>query len=129
MEAAKNIDYEKWLSLTIENLHQALDHNNIGKLDGRLWKSIMGEVIHSGQDVEKIVIKFIQYGRFVDMGVGVGRGVKNGKRKVKPWFSKTKTREVARLRTLLINDMAIKAIQEVEAGMKDDLEISLINKK
>ena len=129
MTTPQPIDYEKWLSMTIDSLHQALDQYNIGKLDGRLWESIMGEVIHSGQDVEKIVIKFAQYGRFVDMGVGVGRGVKTGKRKVKPWFSKTKTREVARLRTLLINGMSIKAIQEVESGLKSDLEINLINTK
>ena len=127
MSTPHPIDYEKWLSMTIDSLHQALDQYNIGKLDGRLWKSIMGEVIHSGQDVEKIVIKFAQYGRFVDMGAG--RGVKKGNRKRKPWFSKTKTREVARLRELLINGMKIKAIAEIESGMKSDLQINLINTK
>lgn len=127
MTTPQPIDYEKWVSMTIDSLHQALDQYNIGKLDGRLWKSIMGEVIHSGQDVEKIVIKFAQYGRFVDMGAG--RGVKKGNRKRKPWFSKIKTREVARLRELLINGMEIKAISEIESGMKSDLQINLINTK
>ncbi len=119
------VDYQKWLSLTIDSLHQALDKYNIGKLNGQLWNSIMGEVIHSGQDVEKVVIKFAQYGRFVDMGAG--RGVKNGKRKPKAWFSKTKTREVARLREMLISSMTSKTIHEVESSLSGNIDINLIN--
>ena len=121
------INYEQWLSVTIDSFHQALDKYNIGKLDGNLWKSIAGEVVHSGQDVEEIIIKFLQYGRFVDMGTG--RGFKKGNRKQKLWFSKTKTREVARLRELLINEMGSKVITELKNSFCGDLNIYLINTK
>lgn len=112
----KILNYDKWLSTTIANLHQALAKYNIGKVDGKLLRSITGEVVKSGEDVEKIIIKFAQYGRFVDMGVR--RGIKRRESKQRPWFTKTKTREVARLRELLAEHYTHKVVNEVESAFK-----------
>lgn len=122
MEEVKDIDYEKWLAMTVDSLHQALDKFNVGKLDGELWKSIMGEAVKTGDMVESIIIRFKQYGRFVDMGAGRGR---TGTRKHRTWYSKTKTREIGRLRELLIINLSKKAIGEVEGGFNKEQIINI----
>lgn len=130
---------DKWLEITIDRLHNALDEHEIGKLDGDLWKSIVGEVVASGGNVESVMVKFMQYGRFVDMGVG--RGMTTGSRKElgdqkffkkrnaggqlhkylrkpKPWYSKTKKREVARLREIMAAKLCKQALQDVETAIE-----------
>lgn len=121
----EKINYDTWLSTTLNNLQQALKKHHVGPINGNLLQSITGEIVKSGENVEKIVIKFAQYGRFVDMGVGRNKT----RRKQKPWFSKTKTREVARLRELLIGHMGNKIINEVESSLTDNLDINIINTK
>lgn len=129
---------EAWLEILIDQLHNALDHYEIGKLDGELWKSIVGQVIKSGGDVQSVIVKFRQYGRFLDMGVG--RGMQKGSksdigekkfnskrndrgqlhkhnRKAKPWYSKTKYREIARLRELMAGTMSGQMISEIESAL------------
>ncbi len=123
----QKIDYDKWLSMTIDSFHRALDKYSIGEPDGRLWKSIMGQVIHSGQDVEQIIIKFMQYGRFVDRGSGRNSkktGAHYG-RITKPWFSKVKTHEVNRLRELIISKLNNQVIHETETGLKGEFTLKL----
>lgn len=135
---------DKWLEITVDKFHQALDEYNIGKLDGELWKSIAGEIVSSGGNVEEVIIKFMQHGRFVDMGVG--RGMQMGGRKslgdakflnkrnaggqlhkysrqAKPWYSKTKYREVLRLRELLASSGSKIVLGEVEGAIKNGLNI------
>ena len=121
---AKNttFDLHGWLNKTLDKFREALTIQQIGRHSSQLLNSIAGEVTRCGT-VEEVIIKFQQYGRFVDMGVGRGfqRGIRKqlGDQKYfkkrnasgqlhsvgrtpKPWFSKTKTREVARLRELLL---------------------------
>lgn len=129
---------DKWLDITIDRLHMALDEHEIGKLDGNLWKSIMGEVVASGGNVQSVIVKFLQYGRFVDMGVG--RGMTTGSRrelgdkffkkrnaggqlhkhlrKAKPWYSRTKQREIGRLREIMATKLSKQTIGEVEEAIK-----------
>ncbi|WP_343524398.1 hypothetical protein [Pedobacter sp.] len=129
-----------WLDILIDKLHDALDFYEIGKLDGELWKSIIGHVIQANGDVDSVIVKFMQYGRFVDMGVG--RGMSKGsrlelgesnfskkrnrlgqllklRRKAKPWYSKTKWREVLRLRELLADNLSGRALGEVENALRN----------
>lgn len=126
MTKQKEIDYNKWLEFTIDALHDALDKYNIGKLDGPLWDSIIGNVISSGGEVESIIIKFLQYGRFRDMRVG--KGVKigdalSGNRNKAPWFSKTKVHQISRLRELMIMSLSNKAIGEIESGLSKEITL------
>lgn len=134
-----SLDFEAWLRVVVEQLHRALEKYQIGNPNGRLWQSVAGEIIRTGQDVEQILIKFAQYGRFIDMGVG--RGMPSGRRRKlgnelffkkrnhkgqlhrysrspKPWFSKTKTREVARLRELLVDHYENKIFNQVEQSLE-----------
>lgn len=144
--AQNTLEYiEGWLDITIDKFHEALDEHNIGKLDGQLWRSIMGEVIRSGEEPKQVIIRFKQYGRFVDMGVGRGvplgkRGsaafskyrnhlgtsmLKNYARTAKPWYSKTKTRELGRLRELLAINLAGRSVQEISAALINGVIIRL----
>jgi len=128
-EAVKN-----WAEIAIDKFHEALDDFDIGKLDGNLWKSLAYELVQSGGDIERVLIKFRQYGRFVDMGVGRGvpigaRGTaafaasrkENGQlkrygRKPKHWYSTTKTREVGMLRYILIKEYGKKTLADIESA-------------
>lgn len=74
-----SLDFEAWLRLTIEQLHKALEQYHIGNPHGRLWQSIAGEIMRTGEDIEQILVKFARYGRFIDMGVG--RGIPRGNRR------------------------------------------------
>ncbi len=122
-----------WAEVVIDRFHEAMDKYNIGRLDGNLWKSFTYHLQQNGGNVEAVVFKFHQYGRFVDMGVGRGvpigsRGSSNFEkyrknngqlhrygRKPKPWYSKTKTREIAILRTILIQDYGINTLADLES--------------
>jgi hypothetical protein len=135
MEAQpKNIEQviNGWAEIFVDRLHEGLDRYEIGKLDGDLWRSIAYQLVLAGGDIEEVIFKFLAYGRFVDMGVGRGIPVgargstefekarkENGQlkrygRKAKPWYSKTKTREVAILRTILIQDYGINTLSMLE---------------
>ncbi|MGN8055634.1 hypothetical protein ACTJKN_05125 [Pedobacter sp. 22163] len=131
---------DAWLDILIDKFHDALDFYEIGKLDGELWKSIVGHVIQSNGDVNSVIVKFMQYGRFVDMGVGRGmtKGYKSElgasnfarnrndqgqlhkfNRKAKPWYSKTKYREIARLREIMAGTMSNQALAEIENALNN----------
>lgn len=127
MAAQTTLEYvEGWLDITIDKFHEALDDYDVGQLDGDLWRSIMGEVIRSGQEPNQVIIKFLQYGRFRDMRVGRSRpmsSAKQGLRKKAPWFSKTKTREIARLRELLATNLVDRSIEEVHKAFSEGINI------
>lgn len=122
-----------WAEVVLDRFRGALDKYDIGKLDGDLWRSFTYQLVLNGGDVEAVVIKFLQYGRFVDMGVGRGVPVgargsaafekarkDNGQlrrygRKRKPWYSKTKTREIGILRTILVQDYGVNTLAQMES--------------
>ncbi|MNT48741.1 hypothetical protein D3C72_1855380 [compost metagenome] len=114
--------------------------------DDRLYHSFATELQSNGGDVERVLIKFNNYGRFVDMGVG--RGVPLGSRKAlgddaysrsrgesgrlhhmarkaKPWYSKTKRREIGKLRRILEIRFAISAMKEVKDGIAQIGNVSI----
>lgn len=123
-----------WAEVAIDRFHEAMDTYEIGKLDGELWRSLTYELVQAGGDIERVIIKFKKYGRFVDMGVGRGvpvgaRGTQafsrsreaNGRlrqygRKAKPWYSTTKTREAAILRQILVRDYGINTLASIESA-------------
>jgi hypothetical protein len=112
---------DSWLDIMIDQLHQALDTYEIGKLDGPLWNSIVGQVIASGGDVRAVIIKFLEYGRLRDMRVGRGAAIGSGNlnRKRSPWYSKTKYREIARLREVMAFNLSNSVIQDIETTTRD----------
>lgn len=136
METQKDIAgvINGWAEVVIDRFHEAMDKYDIGKLDGPLWSSFAYELKLAGGNVDEVVFKFLKYGRFVDMGVGRGvpmggRGTaafaksRNEKgqlhrygRKRKPWYSKTKTREIGILRTILVRDYGINTLAELESA-------------
>jgi hypothetical protein len=123
-----------WAEVAIDRFHEALDDYEIGKLDGALWNSLAYELVQNGGDIERVIIKFKKYGRFLDMGVGRGvpvgaRGsaafgksrsdngqLKSYGRKPKPWYSKTKTREAAILREVLVKNYGINTLADIETA-------------
>jgi hypothetical protein len=123
-----------WAEVVIDRFREGLDRYEIGKLDGDLWRSFAYELVASGGNVQEVIFKFKAYGRFVDMGVGRGVPIgakgstayeksrnENGQlkrygRKAKPWYSKTKTREVAILRQILIQDYGINSLAMMESA-------------
>ncbi|MDB4919855.1 hypothetical protein [Mucilaginibacter sp.] len=123
-----------WAEVVIDRFHQAMDDYEIGKLDGALWSSFAYELVQANGNVDKVIFKFKQYGRFLDMSVGRGvpigaRGtaaftrsrndngqLKHYGRKPKPWYSKTKTREIGILRTILVRDYGINTLADLESA-------------
>ncbi|GAA4341654.1 hypothetical protein GCM10023149_54120 [Mucilaginibacter gynuensis] len=114
-----------WAEVTIDRFHEALEKYGIGKIDGPLMRSLTYQLVQANGDVERVILKFKQYGRFIDMRVGRGmpiskkgtsdRGVRYGRRK-KPWYSKTKTREVAILREVLVRDYGVNTLANIESA-------------
>lgn len=136
MEAEKNIAdvINSWAEVVIDRFHERMDDFEISKLDGDLWRSFAFQLVANGGNIEEVIFKFKAYGRFVDMGVGRGvpkgaRGTaafnkarkENGQlqrygRKPKPFYSKTKTREIGILRTILIRDYGINSLSQLESA-------------
>lgn len=124
-----------WANVAIDRFKEALKKEGVEEFSRDLINSLLAETVRNGGDIEKVIFKFKGYGRFIDMGVG--RGVATGKRgsnsfaksrrddgklknygrKVKPWYSKTKTREVAILRQLLVTQYQVQTLAELEDGL------------
>src|SRR5690606_12191359 len=114
----------EWARIAIERLQAALEKKKIG-VTGELFNSFKRELENAGGDVGAVIIKFLMYGRFVDMGVGnglkayerktnkanlvgaraYGANVSYNSRQPKRWYSKTKAAETWRLQELLIRDL------------------------
>lgn len=114
----------EWARIAIERLQAALEKKKIG-VTGELFNSFKRELENAGGDVGAVIIKFLMYGRFVDMGVGnglkayerktnkanlvgaraYGANVSYNSRQPKRWYSKTKAAETWRLQELLIQDL------------------------
>jgi len=135
MAAEKTIDQviNNWAIITVDKFQEALVRMDVGEVDGTLMRSFKTEVQAKGGDAFAVIIRFLNYGRFVDMGVGRGQplgfknvqliggnryGKTNNKRQPKKWYSKTKTREVAVLRFLMARNFSILAVKGLEAELK-----------
>ncbi|HRH57396.1 MAG TPA: hypothetical protein PLS10_07075 [Chitinophagales bacterium] len=92
----------QWTNITVLRLKSSVQKKNIGAT-GKLLSSFMSSVNVGNGEYIKILISYLYYGKFVDMGVGKGvdmatalRGSKF-KRKRKVWYSKTIGQEVTKL--------------------------------
>ncbi|OFY87827.1 MAG: hypothetical protein A3F72_02860 [Bacteroidetes bacterium RIFCSPLOWO2_12_FULL_35_15] len=110
-------DFSRYLS---EDLREAIRKNNIG-VTHKLRNSISFTLRRNGNEVSSIILKYNDYGKFVDMGVGRGMPLGSRKqlgasffkkrnekgqllrhmRKPNPWYSKTIYRQNVRLGDML----------------------------
>ena len=92
----------KWTSITILRLKSSLAKNNVGKTQ-KLLNSFTQSVNTGNGDYLKIIITYMYYGIFPDMGVGKGINIAKAltggkfKRKRKVWYSKTIGQEISKL--------------------------------
>lgn len=109
----------EWAKYTVHHLYEALNNYDIS-ISGPLFRSIQNELTRNGGHIEKVLTKFFQYGRFLDMGVGRGvpigaagtsafsaarndnGSLKSYRRKAKKWFSKSYYADVQRFKELYI---------------------------
>lgn len=117
---------QKWAEFTIERFQQTLDRLKIG-ITKDLFFSFVKEVTRHNGDVDGVVIKFLNYGRFPDMGVGNGVSLNdlvanrraygryrqaNGRlhdpisRRKKKWYSKILYKRFAELKYVLPPEIA-----------------------
>lgn len=92
--------------------------------------------IQEGASVERVMIQFLMYGRFVDMGVGrgtthtdrlVARQLRIGSpgRTRKPWYSKRKSYEIKRLREILADQNIQLMLDSVETALNLSVHLNL----
>jgi hypothetical protein len=125
--------FTAWAKITIDRLYEALSGLGIA-LDGPLRKSIQTEVIKADGDVEAVILKFLRYGRFVDMGVGKGvtladvhkltKKGKPNKRRSKTWFSKTYYAEVLKVKLIYIKKFNREIPLQIKEALFSQIEIS-----
>ncbi|QTE38486.1 hypothetical protein J3L18_05260 [Mucilaginibacter gossypii] len=133
----------KWAEILTDRLHNALDKYNIGKLDGPLWMSIHAAVIAAGGDAEKVITRFLQYGRFIDMGVGRGVPIglagtgafsaarnddgtlRRNRRRKKVWYSKTYYADVMRFKELYLQIFNQQVPGQITEALAGDISMSI----
>lgn len=125
----------KWAIISIDRFQAELARLDIGKEEGDLMRSFMYEVKANGGDAWTVLIKFLKYGRFVDMGVGKGHplGMRNvgaksangnryGKsqhfRYPKHWYSKIKPREVSIMKWIAARAYCTMTLRALETDLK-----------
>ncbi len=141
---------ENFLDIAIDRFHYSLQKNKVGfekrgrhggVRAGELWNSFKKALFYTGGNIDKAQITFAAYGRMVDMGVGKGVNYnqqaysqssdgkrsrdRTGRRK-KPWYSKTKTHELIRLREILAKEYQINLLVEVESALNQSITVNYI---
>lgn len=137
---AEELDFEQqvelWGKIASQRLVKSIRKMGIGNT-GALQRSLEYEIKRANGDVTIAMIKFLKYGRFVDMGTGRGfaRGARgtnafamyrndNGSlknaanRKPKPWYSRTMYREIKVLSEKLLANMSDDVMQILKARMR-----------
>jgi hypothetical protein len=129
-------DVTLWAQIAATRLVKAIKRYKIGK-SGALVNSITQEINNNGGDSYKAIFKFLQYGRYVDMGTGheFARGargsegfnrtrnqngslLKMGNRQPKPWYSKTMYREIKILSEKLLANMDEQVLDRIKGGLR-----------
>ncbi|GAB2571668.1 hypothetical protein [Spirosoma areae] len=98
----------------------------------RTWYQSVSE----GAGIDKVMIQFLLYGRFLDMGVGrgtshtdrlVARQLKIGQvgRTRKPWYSKRKSYEIKRLREILAEQNIHLMLDSLETALSLSVHLNL----
>ncbi len=119
----------KWGTISIDKFQEQLVKLNVGEVDGNLMRSFVKEVEIANGDSWSVLIKFLKYGRFIDMGVGRGNPLgspivtiggnryRRGRQR-KNWYSKVKTRETAILHFILRKNYSLLALKTLETQLK-----------
>jgi len=146
MDSTENIEeaVAKWLQYAVERFEVSIVKKKIG-VSNALLNSFFTDIIKgSGGSVAKLELRFLFYGRFVDMGVG--RGVPIGSqsalkekffekrnklgqlhkygRTKKAWYSKTKARELGKLSKILAKEFGLSSVSSLEKRL-NDLQINI----
>ncbi|HWK58747.1 MAG TPA: hypothetical protein VNQ80_15495 [Parapedobacter sp.] len=113
-----------WARIAIVEFQKSIEKKRIG-VTRQLYNSFKKQLVAGGGDVKGVLLKFLMYGRFRDMGVGrgmkaweratnkanliaakrYGADVPYSRRMAKRWYSKTKWAETLRLGELLARDL------------------------
>jgi len=133
----------KWAEILTDRLHNALDKYNIGKLDGALWRSIQAATIAENGNAEKVITRFLQYGRFIDMGVGRGVPIglagtgafsaarnddgtlRRNRRRKKVWYSKTYYADVMRFKELYLQTFNQQVPGQISEALAGDISMNI----
>jgi hypothetical protein len=109
-----------WAKYTVQRLQESIYDRESAAATRELMRSIKMELIKAGGDIERVILKFLQYGRFYDMGVGRGVPIgaagsgafsaarnndgtlKQYRRKPVKWFSPVYYREVQKFNQLYV---------------------------
>jgi len=114
--------FRRWVRITERNLLHALRRHGIHDT-GNLRSGLHAKVIEKG---DKLLAEyyFKVYGRFVDMGAGgfvesrqSNRDIMLGKRKPKPWYSKTFFGRLSNLRGAIGYQMMEQVVREIREGL------------
>lgn len=148
LTGAANQMVQEWAVIVMSRWFEALQYYGIGKTRALQW-SFQKQLIKANGDVEAVIFKFLQYGRFIDMGVGRGQDLNglvlarkydryrdvNGKmtwglvsriaRKKKPWYTKTFYREVAKLADLYKAKYGEKIVSVLENQFTGTLNLNM----
>ena len=126
---------EAFLDIAIESFQESLDKKKVLGND-ILYNSFKKALFYTGGNISKAQLTFLAYGRMVDMGVGKGvtwstqkyarsywakRTKDRPARKRKPWYSKTKSHQVIRLREILAEQYGIGLLAEVENAISQSV--------
>lgn len=139
----------EWATYAVAHFGQELDkkvygvrtnragyqYSRIKRVSGRLRRTWYQNVTDSG-GVDRVMIQFLQYGRFLDMGVGQGvthtsrivnRQLRLGStgRSRKPWYAKRKGYETHRLRELLAEKNINLAMGTIESVLNLTVALNL----
>lgn len=133
-----------WAKYAIEALQAELEKKKV-RLTGALFNSFKKELQATAGDVQAVLIKFLMYGRFRDMGVGNGLkayerktnkmnmiGVKRYGLKLdyvgrqpKRWYPKRKTAETHRLAEILVDEMGADITRWIAGEFDGELSLGV----
>lgn len=104
----KKITAEAWADIVIEKWQKEIERLDI-KNTGDLYNSFERVVTESGSDIEKIELKYLFYGWFVNIGVGRGQKASDDNSKMlgsrarqpKKWIYKTLGKQTIALAAIM----------------------------
>lgn len=134
---------DDWALIAIDRFQQSLKKRKIG-ITGELFNSFKRQLLLSGGDVGAVIIKFLMYGRFRDMGVGngvkayerqtnkanliaakrYGADVSYTSRQPKRWYNKVRMAQTYKLQELLSSEMGDNIREWIAAEFSGEIRIN-----
>ncbi|MDX3913767.1 MAG: hypothetical protein QHC79_09525 [Pseudosphingobacterium sp.] len=140
---SRNALAQDWTRYLLDKLRASIHKRKIG-VSQDLIRSFEREFKYSGGAISEILVKFLFYGRFVDMGVGrglkayermtnkqnksgarVGAAATYNKRQPKKWLNKTTAAQTYRLVELLEENLAENATQNLRELLATDITTTI----